>query len=161
MGDLRLLRQPFPLFLGLRLHLVCTLGRLPLASPGWAKATDREVLGDLVAVEPELVAVRPGQVLLADKNYDGDEFERVLAGWVCGCCGRPARARQSGPARPVQALAAADRVGQPDFKGQLDLERHDGRTLVGPGLAAHPGLDRRDLAQRQDRTANPAVAGRL
>ncbi len=49
-----------------------------------------------MAVQPELVAVRPGQVLLADKNYDGGEFERVLAGWVCGCCGRPAGRGKAG-----------------------------------------------------------------
>jgi hypothetical protein len=36
------------------------------------------VLLDIFAVEPELVAARPGQVLLADKNYYGQEFERML-----------------------------------------------------------------------------------
>jgi DDE family transposase len=67
-------------FWGLRLHLLCTLHGLPVtfALTG-AKATDREVLAELLAVEPELVAARPGQVLIADKNYYGRQFEQVLA----------------------------------------------------------------------------------
>jgi hypothetical protein len=64
---------------GLRLHLVCMLHGLPVAfALAGAKAVERQVLLDIFAVEPELVAVRPGQVLLADKNYYGQEFERVL-----------------------------------------------------------------------------------
>ncbi len=56
-------------FWGLRLHLVCTLHGLPVAvALVGAKADERQVLLDLLAVEPELVAARPGQVLLADKN---------------------------------------------------------------------------------------------
>jgi hypothetical protein len=87
-------------FWGLRLHLVCTLHGLPVAvALTGAKADERVVLLDLLTVESALVAARPGQVLLADKNYYGGEFERVLAGWACGCCGRPARASPSGPAR--------------------------------------------------------------
>jgi hypothetical protein len=35
---------------------------------------------DLLAVEPELGATRPGQLLIADKNYCGGEFQRVLGG---------------------------------------------------------------------------------
>jgi hypothetical protein len=67
-------------FWGLRLHLVCTLHGLPvtIALTG-AKADERQVLLDLLTIEPQLVAARPGQVLIADKNYYGQEFERVLA----------------------------------------------------------------------------------
>jgi hypothetical protein len=120
-------------FWGLRLHLVCTLHGLPVAfALAGAKATDREVLLDLLAVEPELVAVRPGQVLLADKNYYGGQFERVLAG-----CGlrllRPARKGEPERAgaslfKPLRQLIES--VNQ-TFKGQLDLERHGGRTPGG------------------------------
>jgi len=68
-------------FWGLRLHLVCTLGGLPvLAALTGAKADERLVLLDLLASEPQLVAARPGQVLLADKHYYGQEFERLLGG---------------------------------------------------------------------------------
>jgi hypothetical protein len=68
-------------FWGLRLHLVWTLHGLPVAAAlTGAKADERLVLLDLLATEPELVAARPGQVLIADKNYYGGEFERLLAG---------------------------------------------------------------------------------
>jgi hypothetical protein len=87
-------------FWGLRLHLVCTLHDLPVtfALTG-AKADEREVLLDLLAVEPELVAARPGQTLLADKHCSGREFEGCLASWACGGCGRPARASPNGRER--------------------------------------------------------------
>jgi hypothetical protein len=86
-------------FWGLRLHLVCTLHGLPIlfALTG-AKAVDREVLAELLAMEPDLVAARPGQLLIADKNYYGREFGGGLAAWACGCWGRPAKVN---PNRPV------------------------------------------------------------
>jgi hypothetical protein len=66
-------------FWGLRLHLVCTLHGLPVAfALTGANAVDREVLAELLAVEPELVAARPGQLLVADKNYYGRAFEGGL-----------------------------------------------------------------------------------
>ena len=84
-------------FWGLRLHLVCTLQGLPIAfALAGAKADEREVLMDLLAVEPELVADRPGQMLIADKDYCGREFEPIWPRWACGCCGRLARAKPSG-----------------------------------------------------------------
>jgi Transposase DDE domain len=120
-------------FWGLRLHLVCTLHGLPVAvALVGAKADEREVLLDLLAVEPELVAARPGQVLLADKNYYGHEFERMLAGLGLRLL-RPARQGEAeragaGLFRPLRQLIES--VNQ-TFKGQLDLERHGGRTPVG------------------------------
>jgi len=66
--------------LGLRLHLVTTLHGLPiafaLANP---KADERQVLLDLLAVEPELVAARPGLVILADKGDRNAHTEAALA----------------------------------------------------------------------------------
>jgi hypothetical protein len=68
-------------FWGLRLHLVCTLHGLPvLVVLTGAKADERQVLLDLLATEPHLLAARPGQVLLADKSYYGGEFDRLLSG---------------------------------------------------------------------------------
>jgi hypothetical protein len=66
-------------FWGLRLDLVCALHGLPImfALTG-AKATDREVLWDLLAVEPQLIAAPASQLLVADKNSYGREFETVL-----------------------------------------------------------------------------------
>ena len=121
MGPVRLLRQPLALVLGLRLQLVCTLHGLPVvvALTG-AKADERLVVLDLLATEPQLLAARPGQGLLADKHYYGQEFERVLAGLGLRLV-RPLF-------RPLRQLVES--VNQ-TFKGQLDLERHGGRTPVG------------------------------
>jgi hypothetical protein len=120
-------------FWGLRLHLVCTLHGLPVgfALTG-AKAVEREVLLDLLVVEPELLAARAGQVLIADKNYYGGQFERILAGLGLRLL-RPARKGEATRAdaylfRPLRQLIES--VNQ-TFKGQLDLERHGGRTPVG------------------------------
>ena len=96
-----------------------------------AKADERQVLVDLLAVEPELVAARPGQTLLADKHYYGREFQAILAGRLL----RPARKGEPQRAgahlfRPLRQLIES--VNQ-TFNGQLDLERHGGRT--GGGVA--------------------------
>ncbi|WP_352230390.1 transposase, partial [Kitasatospora phosalacinea] len=62
------------------LHLVCTLHGLPVAfALTGAKAVEREVLLDLLATEQDLVRSRPDQVLLADMNYYGRQFEHELA----------------------------------------------------------------------------------
>jgi Transposase DDE domain len=120
-------------FWGLRLHLVCTLHGLPvLVALVGAKADERLVLLDLLATEPQLVAARPGQVLLADKHYYGGQFERVLSGLGLRLL-RPARKGEAGRAgahlfKPLRQLIES--VNQ-TFKGQLDLERHGGRTGIG------------------------------
>ena len=120
-------------FWGLRLHLVCTLHGLPVAfALAGAKADERQVLLDLLAVEPELVAVRPGQTLLADRHYYGREFEHVLAGLGVRLL-RPARRGEPERAgarlfRPLRQLIESV---NDTFKGQLDLERHGGRTPGG------------------------------
>jgi hypothetical protein len=120
-------------FWGLRLHLVCTLHGLPITfALADAGAVDREVLLDLLQIEPDLVAARPGQVLLADKNYYGRQFEQVLAALGVQLL-RPARHGE--PPRPGASLfkplrQLIESVNQ-TFKGQLDLERHGGRTPTG------------------------------
>jgi hypothetical protein len=120
-------------FWGLRLHLVCTLGGLPvMVALTGAKADERQVLLDLLAVEPQLVAARPGQLLIGDKNYYGHQFERVLAGLGVRLL-RPARKGEATRAgahlfKPLRQVIES--VNQ-TFKGQLDLERHGGRTGVG------------------------------
>jgi Transposase DDE domain len=74
-------------FWGLRHHLVATLHglRIGYALSG-ANADERQVLVDLLYDEPTLAASRPGQILLADKNYFGRKFEASIAGaGVQGC----------------------------------------------------------------------------
>jgi hypothetical protein len=120
-------------FWGLRLHLVCTLGGLPIAfALTGAKADERETLLDIFATEPELVSSRPGQTLIGDKNYFGREFEAQLAGMHIELL-RPARKREAERAgsqlfKPLrQVIESINET----FKGQLDLERHHGRTRGG------------------------------
>jgi Transposase DDE domain len=97
-----------------------------------AKADERQVLLDLLATEPQLVAARPGQVLIADKNYYGHQFERLLDETGLRLL-RPARKGEAeragaGLFKPLRQLIES--VNQ-TFKGQLDLERHGVRTGVG------------------------------
>ena len=66
---------------GLRLHLVTTLQGLPVAfALAGAKADEREVLAGMFTAGPDLVAARPGQTLIGDKNYYGRDFEAAIAG---------------------------------------------------------------------------------
>ena len=115
------------------MHLIATVHGLPVgfALTG-AKADERDVLLELLAADPQLAADRPGQIVLADKAYYGTQFEAELS------------------QRGVQLLRKA-RKGEPQraggrffkplrqsiesifdtLKGQLDLERHGGRTPTG------------------------------
>ena len=120
-------------FWGLRLHLVCTPGGLPvvyaLTSP---KADEREVLRDLLEIEPELLRSRPGQVIVADKGYRSRELDAFLAREGATFV-RPKMAGES--PRPGAELLKHFRqiiesINQ-TLKSQLDLERHGGRTLAG------------------------------
>jgi len=84
------------LFWGLRLHLVATLRGLPIGfALAGAKADERQVLLGLLHDDPTLAASRPGQILLADKNYFGREFEASAAS---SCCAVLARANPNDPA---------------------------------------------------------------
>jgi hypothetical protein len=120
-------------FWGLRLHLVCTLHGLPIAfALTGAKADERETLLSMLDVEPELVTGRPGQTLIGDKNYFGKDFEAQLAQREIQLL-RPARKGE--PERPGSQLfkplrQVIESVNE-TFKGQLDLERHRGRTPAG------------------------------
>ncbi|ANZ21737.1 transposase family protein [Streptomyces noursei ATCC 11455] len=120
-------------FWGLRLHLVCTLHGLPIAfAVTGAKADERERLLDILAVEPQLTDERPGQTLIGDKNYFGSEFEQQLAELDIQLL-RPSRKGEA--ERPGSQLfkplrQIIESVNE-TFKGQLDLERHRGRTPSG------------------------------
>jgi hypothetical protein len=67
-------------FWGLRLHLVCTLGGLPVgfALTG-AKADERRTLLDILHADHTLTAEHRNQTLIGDKNYFGAEFETTLS----------------------------------------------------------------------------------
>jgi hypothetical protein len=118
-------------FWGLRLHLLCTLHGLPVGfALAGAKADERLVLLDILA-DGGLPA-SPGQVIIGDKGYYGRDFENELAtaGLVLL---RPARKGEPDPAgrqyfKPLrQVIESVNET----LKGQLDLERHGGRTVDG------------------------------
>jgi hypothetical protein len=120
-------------FWGLRLHLVATLQGLPVAfALTGAKADERQVLLAIFGADPHLLASRPGQTLIGDKNYYGRDFEAALTA---------AGIRLLRPARHGEPARAGAHLFKPlrqviesvndTFKGQLDLERHGGHTPAG------------------------------
>ncbi|MFD4444906.1 IS982 family transposase [Nocardia sp. NPDC058519] len=120
-------------FWGLRLHLIATLSGLPIgfALTG-AKADERETLLAVFTTDPHLVADRPGQTVIGDKNYFGTGFEHQLADAGLNLL-RPARKGEA--PRPGAHLfkplrQTVESIFQ-TLKGQLDLERHGGRTIAG------------------------------
>ena len=120
-------------FWGLRLHLVATLQGLPVAfALAGAKADERDVLRGMFTAGPDLVAARPGQTLIGDKNYSGRGFERELPEHGVQLL-RPARKGER--ERPGAALSKPLRQiiesVNDTFKGQLDLEQHGGHTPAG------------------------------
>jgi Transposase DDE domain len=120
-------------FWGLRLHLVCTLTGLPVMfAMAGAKADEREILLGMLEAARDVTAAHPGQVIIGDKNYFGRAFEAELA------------ERELTLLRPVrkgEAMRAGQNLFKPlrqviesvnwTFKGQLDLERHGGKTPEG------------------------------
>jgi hypothetical protein len=120
-------------FWGLRLHLVCTLTGLPVMfAVAGAKADEREILLGMLEAARDVTAAHPGQVIIGDKNYFGRAFEAELA------------ERELTLLRPVrkgEAMRAGQNLFKPlrqviesvnwTFKGQLDLERHGGKTPEG------------------------------
>jgi Transposase DDE domain len=107
-----------PFFRGLRPHLLCTLGGLPIgfASTG-AKTDQRQTLPGILNADPTLIAERPGQTLIGDKNNYGKDFENTLAAAGIDLL-RPARQGRTRPPRssPVHTPASEHRVDQPDLQ---------------------------------------------
>lgn len=122
-------------FWGLRLHLVCTLHGLPIA---WAltgaKADERDVLTALLASNDDLAPDHRDtiQLLIADKNYYGATFE---AGLEHAGIDLLRKARKGEHPRPgTQFFKPLRQIVESvfdTFKGQLDLERHHGKTITG------------------------------
>jgi hypothetical protein len=120
-------------FWGPRLHLVCTLTGLPvLFALTGAKADERETLLGMLKADRDVAEAHPGQVIIGDKNYFGRNFEAELT------------EREMVLVRPVrngEAARAGQNLFKPlrqviesvnwTFKGQLDLERHGGKTPEG------------------------------
>ena len=120
-------------FWGLRLHLVTTPAGLPvafaLANP---KTDERDVALDIFEGDPELLAGRAGQTLVADKGYASAEFERRLAEHGIELI-RPAmkRERPRRGARQLRSIRQIIESVNATLKSQLSLERHGGHSPQG------------------------------
>ena len=80
-----------------------------------------------------MVATRPGQTLIGDKNYFGAAFKATMADAGVKLL-RPARKGE--PERPAgtcsnRCARSSSRSTFSTFKGQLDLEQHGGHTPAG------------------------------
>ena len=120
-------------FWGLWLHLVTTPSGLPITFALTIPKTDeREVLRDLLEVEPELLGTRPGQVIVADKGYASGEFETFVVDHGATLL-RPTmkRERRRPGAELLRPLRQIIESVNDTLKGQLDLEQHGGRNASG------------------------------
>ncbi|ALP49151.1 IS982 family transposase [Corynebacterium glutamicum] len=118
-------------FWGMRLHLVSTLHGLPVgyALTG-AKVDERATLLAMLDAVP--VPVPAGQVIMADKGYNGAWLEEELTNGGVDLI-RPARKGEA-PRPGRQFLKPLRQRIESVFdtlKGQLGLEQHGGRTFSG------------------------------
>jgi hypothetical protein len=141
-------------FWGFRLYLICAADGMPI---GWELAAAN--IGERV-VASELLERIPvaGQIVIADKNFAGAEFEQLIADHGATFL-RPDRRNEP---RRHGSLGTIRQWIESTFwtcKGQLGLERHGARTL--PGLGARIGLRLLALAAgiwHNHLTGNPARA---
>lgn len=118
---------------GLRLHLITTVHGLPvavaLADP---KTDEREVLADLIVLDPDTLSHPEGLVLIADTGYRDATVDNWLVERGVTLI-RPAyRTKRPRPGRGL--LRARRQIIESindTFKGQQDLEHHGGRTVDG------------------------------
>ena len=132
MGRVRVLRQPLALVLG----AAAAPGHHPARPAGRLRAGRRQgrrAAGP--ARHPRRRRpgpARPGQVIIGDKDYYGRDFEAALAGAGLVLL-RPARKGEPEPAgrQYFKPLRQVIESVNDTLKGQLDLERHGGRTVDG------------------------------
>lgn len=120
-------------FWGLRLHLVTTVHGLPVAfALATAKTDEREALMDLFDLDTGLLTHPDGLILVVDKGYRDAATERQLTERGVTMI-RPAyRTEKPRPGRPLlRAVRQNIESVNQTLKGQLDLERHGGRTATG------------------------------
>lgn len=116
---------------GLKLYLVTALDGMPIA---WCladpKIGERDVAAELLAAAREQGALRIGAVLIGDKGFAGQDFQRQAAdlGIVFVRPDRRDETRRHGALAPVR-----QRIESiiDTLKGQLSLEQHGARTASG------------------------------
>ena len=114
---------------GFKLYLVCAGDGMPvmwcLANP---KLGEREVVAALLQHHHHLI--RAGQVLLADKGFAGKDFKALTAAMGLRLL-RPDRKDETYTNGNLGAVRQWIESVNQTLKGQLDLEAHGGRTMVG------------------------------
>ncbi|MFL5928184.1 MAG: IS982 family transposase [Gaiellaceae bacterium] len=113
-------------FWGFRLYLLCAPDGMPVAFElAAANAPEREVAAELLER-----ALQPGQLVVSDKGFAGNEFEQLVAD-LGGRLLRPDRKNE--PARHGALGGVRQWIESiiHTSKGQLSLERHGARSLQG------------------------------
>lgn len=114
---------------GLKLYLVCSGDGMPvlwcLANP---KIGEREVLAALLDNHHHLI--QEGQILLADKGFSGKPFKKLTEEMGLDLL-RPDRKDETYRNGNLGGVRQWIESVNQTLKGQLDLERHGGRTPVG------------------------------
>jgi hypothetical protein len=114
---------------GLKLYLVCAGDGMPimwcLANP---KIGEREVLAALLDRNHHLI--RDGQILLADKGFSGKDFKQLTEAMGLNLL-RPDRKDETYRNGNLGGVRQWIESVNQTLKGQLDLERHGGRTPAG------------------------------
>jgi hypothetical protein len=114
---------------GLKLYLVCAGDGMPimwcLANP---KIGEREVLAALLEHNHHLI--RTGQIILADKGFAGAAFKQLTDAMGLHLL-RPDRKDETYTNGNLGGVRQWIESVNQSLKGQLDLERHGGRTPDG------------------------------
>jgi len=117
---------------GLKLYLLTTAEGMPVA---WCladpKIGEREVAQELLGHARDIGALRDGMIVLADKGLAGREMERYAAGQVKVLLVRPDRRDEPRRYGSLGGMRQWIESVNDTVKGQLDLERHGGRTPAG------------------------------
>ena len=129
-----------------------------LANP---KLDEREVLQAMLDVDEDLVADRPGLLIIADKGFASKEFENdlVMRGvellWPSFEREKKGKGKGEGLLKSVRQLIESV---NDTLKGQVDLEQHGGGTFEGVAVR----VARRSLAMaaaiwRNHKTGAPST----
>jgi len=117
---------------GLKLYLLTTPDGMSvawcLASP---KIGEHEVAADLLAHAARIGALRPGLTLIGDKGLAGREFEGLVSAGYQMHLVRPDRRDEAPRHGSIGWIRQWIESVNDTLKGQLDLERHGGRTAAG------------------------------
>ena len=99
-----------------------------LASP---KIGEREAAAQLLAPAARTRALRPGLTLIGDKGFAGRDFEDLLTTGFGMHLIRPDRRDETPRHGSIGWIRQWIESVNDTLKGQLDLERHGGRTTAG------------------------------